>query len=69
MKFVTYLLGNEARLGLLDGDAVIDMNQADASVPSSLRAALREGVDLQAAAKKALASGAAHGQSQKIIIL
>ena len=59
MKFVTYLLGNEARLGLLDGDSVIDMNQADASVPSSLRAALRAGVDLQAAAKKALATGAA----------
>jgi acylpyruvate hydrolase len=58
MKFVTYLLGNEARLGVLDGEGVIDLNQADASVPSSLRGALRAGIDLQAAAKKALAAGA-----------
>lgn len=59
MKFVTYLEHHEARLGLLDGDAVIDLNRADTSVPPSLRAALRAGIDLQAAAKKAAASGAA----------
>jgi len=58
MKFVTFLQGTDARLGLLDGDAVIDMNQADPAVPSSLRAALRAGVDLHAAAKKATASDA-----------
>ena len=58
MKFVTFLQGTDARLGLLDGDAVIDMNQADPAVPSSLRAALRAGVDLHAAAKKAAASDA-----------
>jgi acylpyruvate hydrolase len=58
MKFVTYLKGQEARLGLLDGDAVIDLNDADPAVPVSLRAALRVGVDLQAAAKKALGSSA-----------
>jgi acylpyruvate hydrolase len=58
MKFVTYLRGNEARLGLLDADSVIDLNQADSSIPATLRGALRAGIDLQAAAKKAAASDA-----------
>lgn len=56
MKFTTYLHNGEARLGLVDGDAVIDLHAAQPQVPADLRAALRAGVDLAAAAKAALAS-------------
>lgn len=58
MKFTTYLHNGEARLGLVDGDAVIDLHTAQPQVPSDLRAALRAGVDLAAAAKAAIASTA-----------
>ena len=58
MKFVTYLDGSEARLGLLDGDSVIDLNRADPRVPPTLRAALAAGVDLPAVAAAALRSAA-----------
>ncbi len=58
MKFTTYLHNGEARLGLVDGDAVIDLHAAQPQVPADLRAALRAGVDLAAAAKAALASSA-----------
>ncbi len=59
MKFVTFHQGRATRLGVVDGDQVIDLNAADASVPPDLRAALRAGVDLQAAARRAIGSGAA----------
>ncbi|MFZ4287556.1 fumarylacetoacetate hydrolase family protein [Variovorax sp. HJSM1_2] len=58
MKLTTYLHNGEARLGLVDGDAVIDLHTAQPQVPADLRAALRAGVDLAAAAKAALASSA-----------
>ena len=54
MKFVTFHQGKETRLGLLDGDAVIDLHRVLPQVPADLRAALRAGVDLADAAKKAL---------------
>ncbi|WP_186248425.1 fumarylacetoacetate hydrolase family protein, partial [Burkholderia gladioli] len=36
---------------------VVDLNQADASVPANLRAVLMSGIDLNAAARRAIASG------------
>lgn len=54
MKFVTYRNGSETRLGLLDHDSVIDLAQIQPQVPPDLRAALRAGVDLAGAARKAL---------------
>ena len=57
MKLVTFRSGDTTRLGVLDGDDVVDLNQADASVPADLRAALKAGVDLAAAAQRAIASG------------
>ena len=41
MRFTTYLRNGEARLGLVDGDQVIDLNDAQPHVPSGLRAALK----------------------------
>ena len=58
MKFTSFLHHGQARLGLVDGDAVIDLNAAQPQVPSGLRAALTGGVDLAAAAKAALVSTA-----------
>ncbi|WP_218510710.1 fumarylacetoacetate hydrolase family protein [Variovorax sp. dw_308] len=58
MRFTTFLKDDRARLGVIDGDQVIDLNAAQPQVPDSLRAALAAGVDLAAAAKAAIASDA-----------
>lgn len=58
MKFTTFLHDRRARLGVVDGDQIIDLNASQPQVPSDLRAALAAGVDLLAAAKAAIASGA-----------
>jgi acylpyruvate hydrolase len=52
MKLVTYRQQGAVRLGVLDGDKVVDVAAGD------LGAALEQGVDVLAAAKAALASGA-----------
>ncbi len=58
MKFTTFLLDGQPRLGLLDGNQVIDLNAAQPQVPADLRAALEQGIDLAAAARAALGSAA-----------
>lgn len=58
MKFTTFLKDGKTRLGVVDGNDVIDLNAAQASVPADMRAALVAGVDLNAAGKAALASSA-----------
>jgi 2-keto-4-pentenoate hydratase/2-oxohepta-3-ene-1,7-dioic acid hydratase in catechol pathway len=58
MKFTTFLQDGQPRLGLLDGDLVIDLHAACPAVPPDLRAALQAGSDLGAAAQTALASSA-----------
>ncbi|CAN5331632.1 fumarylacetoacetate hydrolase family protein [soil metagenome] len=58
MKFTTFHKDDQTRLGLVDGDNVIDLNAALPEVPASLRGALAAGVDLAAAATRALASDA-----------
>lgn len=58
MKFTTYLRNGQPRLGAVEGDAVVDLNDAQPQVPADLRAALLAGIDLCAVAKAALASGA-----------
>lgn len=57
MKFTTFRAGHETRLGIVDGDAVIDINRADPGVPADIRAALLAGIDLTAAAKAVLGQG------------
>jgi 2-keto-4-pentenoate hydratase/2-oxohepta-3-ene-1,7-dioic acid hydratase in catechol pathway len=58
MKFTTFLHDGRARLGVVDGEQVIDLNASQPQVPPDLRAALAAGVDLAAAAEAAIASGA-----------
>jgi acylpyruvate hydrolase len=54
MKFTTYLRDGAARLAVVDGNELIDLNDALPEVPGDLRAALQAGVDLPAAARKVL---------------
>lgn len=56
MKLVTFKAGNTHRLGVLDGDDVIDLAKSDPSIPPDLRDALIAGLDVTAAAAKALKS-------------
>ncbi|ALK95429.1 5-oxopent-3-ene-1,2,5-tricarboxylate decarboxylase [Massilia sp. WF1] len=54
MKFTSYRKGNEARLAVVDGDTLVDLNRVLPEVPSDARAALLAGVDLVAAGRRAL---------------
>ncbi|MDP3699719.1 MAG: fumarylacetoacetate hydrolase family protein [Hylemonella sp.] len=58
MRFITYTQGKEQRLGVVTGNEVIDLNQAQPQISADLRTALRQGQDLVGAAKAAIASGA-----------
>jgi 2-keto-4-pentenoate hydratase/2-oxohepta-3-ene-1,7-dioic acid hydratase in catechol pathway len=58
VKFTTYLRDGQPRLGVLDGDAVVDLADAQPQLPPALRPALLAGADLAAAAKAALRSDA-----------
>lgn len=58
MKFTTFLHASAPRLGLVDGDRVIDLHAAQPQVPPDLRQALLARVDLEAAARAALGSNA-----------
>jgi len=59
MRYTTFVHQGLPRLGVLDGDAVIDLHAAQPQVPGELRAALQSGVDLSGAARAALASTSA----------
>src|SRR5687767_11929640 len=54
MRFTTYLRQDTPRLAVVDGTDLIDLNDAQPDVPADLRAALKAGVDLHAAAKHAI---------------
>ncbi|MEO7642151.1 MAG: fumarylacetoacetate hydrolase family protein, partial [Ramlibacter sp.] len=58
MKFVTYRAAGATRLGVLDGEAVIDLASAQPQVPPELGAALLAGADLLAAGRAAIAGTA-----------
>jgi acylpyruvate hydrolase len=58
MKFTTFIQSGMPRLGLVDGEYVIDMHAAQPQVPTDLRAALTAGVDLIGAGHAALAGDA-----------
>jgi 2-keto-4-pentenoate hydratase/2-oxohepta-3-ene-1,7-dioic acid hydratase in catechol pathway len=58
MRFTTFNRDGRTRLGVIDGNAVVDLNASRPDVPADLRAALEAGVDLAAAARAALASSA-----------
>jgi acylpyruvate hydrolase len=54
LKLITFKTEAGYRLGVLDQEQVVDLAKADASIPADLREALRAGVDIAAAARKAL---------------
>ncbi|SCK26140.1 2-keto-4-pentenoate hydratase/2-oxohepta-3-ene-1,7-dioic acid hydratase (catechol pathway) [Variovorax sp. HW608] len=54
MKFTTYLRDGAPRLAVVEGDTLIDLNDAQPQVPSDLRRALEAGVDLHAVGRAAL---------------
>ncbi|SEB08746.1 fumarylacetoacetate hydrolase family protein [Variovorax sp. YR216] len=56
MKFTTYLRDGAPRLAVVDGDTLVDLNDAQPQVPGDLRRALQAGVDLHAAGRAALAN-------------
>ncbi|MDM0078967.1 fumarylacetoacetate hydrolase family protein [Variovorax sp. J31P179] len=58
MNFTTYLRDGAPRLAVVDNDQLIDLNDAQPQVPDDLRRALQAGVDLNEAARQALAHGA-----------
>jgi acylpyruvate hydrolase len=58
VRFTTYLRDGQPRLGVLDGDAMIDLADARPGLPCDLRAALLAGADLVAAAQAALRTNA-----------
>lgn len=58
MRFITYIQGGQQRLGVVTGQEVIDLNQAQPQISADLRTALRAGQDLTGAAKAAIASSA-----------
>ncbi|HYF17376.1 MAG TPA: fumarylacetoacetate hydrolase family protein [Ramlibacter sp.] len=59
MQFTTYLRNATPRLAVVDGTDLIDLNDAQPNVPADLRAALKAGVDLHAAARGAIGDKAA----------
>ncbi len=58
MRFTTYLLKGQPRLAVVDGESIIDLNQARPAVPPDMRAALEAGIDLLAEGRAAVASNA-----------
>jgi 2-keto-4-pentenoate hydratase/2-oxohepta-3-ene-1,7-dioic acid hydratase in catechol pathway len=61
MRYTTFLQQGRPRLGLIDGNAVIDLHAAQPQVPADLRAALEAAIDvteLAAASRAAIASDA-----------
>lgn len=58
MRFTTYLDRGQARLGVVSGTDVIDLNRAQPQISADLRTALREGQDLAGAAAAAITSDA-----------
>jgi 2-keto-4-pentenoate hydratase/2-oxohepta-3-ene-1,7-dioic acid hydratase in catechol pathway len=58
MRFTTYLLDGQPRLGVVTDSGVIDFHSANPAVPTQLRAALEAEIDLLAAARRAIDSSA-----------
>ena len=58
MKLISYYRNEQIRAGVLDGDHVVDLNDAIPNISHDLLTALNSGVDVTAVAKAALASAA-----------
>jgi 2-keto-4-pentenoate hydratase/2-oxohepta-3-ene-1,7-dioic acid hydratase in catechol pathway len=61
MKLVTFFANGTPRLGVVDGDAVVDLTAAEPSLPTEMTAFLAAGADALASATRALrGKGARH---------
>jgi acylpyruvate hydrolase len=58
MKLISYYKNEQIRTGVVDGDQVVDLNEAVPSMSHDLLTALNSGMDVTAAAKVALTSAA-----------
>ncbi len=58
MKLISYYKNEQIRTGVVDGDQVVDLNEAVPSMSYDLLTALNSGMDVTAAAKVALTSAA-----------
>ena len=56
MKLISYYKNEQIRTGVLDGDQVVDLNEAVPSISHDLLTALNSGADVTTAAKAAMAS-------------
>ena len=54
MKLVTFRQDGATRLGAVDGETVVDLNRVNPAIPSCLRTALAQGVDVLALASAAV---------------
>jgi acylpyruvate hydrolase len=68
LKFVTFRADRGTRLGLIDGDALVDVNAADSQLPSSLSDALEHLVDMRAAGQAVLDTSAARVPLRNVIL-
>lgn len=59
MRLVTFTHANSTRIGLLDGDAVVDLAAADPSLPREMCAFLEAGEPARDAARRAFAASGA----------
>ena len=59
MKLVTFTQGGATRIGILDGDAIVDLSVAAPSLPREMCAFLAAGTEALAAAKRAVGSSTA----------
>ena len=57
MKLVTFQQGGTTRIGVADGDAIVDLAAADASLPTEMTAFLAAGPEALAAAQRAVDAG------------
>jgi acylpyruvate hydrolase len=67
LKFVTFHAGNSTRLGVVDNDAVVDVNAANPEWPASLMDALAQDVDIRAAGAAVLDSPATRVPLRKLL--
>jgi 2-keto-4-pentenoate hydratase/2-oxohepta-3-ene-1,7-dioic acid hydratase in catechol pathway len=59
MKLVTFTQGGSTRIGVLDGDTIVDLSVANSTLPREMCAFLAAGADALAAAKQAVGGASA----------
>jgi acylpyruvate hydrolase len=68
LKFVTFRADNGTRLGVIDNDAVVDINAANPELPLSLSDALEQQVDIRSAGQAVLDTAAARVPLRNLVL-